>query len=727
MRGMIFVVGVLLLGCSISFSQTDHLSPAGTGVNGSLGGQRSLKIVTINVWSGLDYHGSFKFGEYEFPDRRELRFKILVQQLRALNPDVVFVQEANPVHEFSSRLADSLGFDEIHQVCNAGIKMLGLGLPSNFEEGIAILARKEFHLEEQDVWKLSGSFGIFGDFMSVNFDEAEFAQAGTITVNESTFFLINVHLSAFPPDDPGIMDEALKWFSSGKISQDGLEEVKENLSYGSSRRLNEVKELLRRISGLPKSVPIILGGDFNSESTSAELSRIEGDGGFNSVLPDSFDNPRQTWDARCNSNIKYSTQLVDARGEELDLAEKLSATYDGKPRTIDYIFVNNQISASDVRHAEVVLDSAYNGVFTSDHFGVMAEIDLSRQLSANRSSNKDVMVKGRASIEPLPIISYDTDTRFGYGAKIFLFDLMKQEESFDLVFFNSTKGERWYRAVLSYPDFESRQGTVYPVAADLTFDYDKWIKNNFFGVGNNSLISNHELYTREPMELDLEVSRGFSSQFVGQAIVKHESIRNFNFESDSGLAILSPSLNSETARYTSIGVTLRFDTRNSFINPSRGIVLQGESEYSPSWSLGNVSFGRLAGWFQYYSVLFYPTTVFALRVGVQQIIGQNLPVQVLNSIGGTNTLRGYPQDRYLDKACAILNAELRFPIFRRLGGVVGVDGGKVWQSLDELDIPRWAVNSVAGLRLYMDNFVVRADLGFGKDGTGFYLNFGQLF
>jgi hypothetical protein len=37
------------------------------------------------------------------------------------------------------------------------------------------------------------------------------------------------------------------------------------------------------------------------------------------------------------------------------------------------------------------------------------------------------------------------------------------------------------------------------------------------------------------------------------------------------------------------------------------------------------------------------------------------------------------------------------------------------------------VNSLVGLRFSMDTFVVRADLGFGKETTGFYLNFGHLF
>ena len=102
-------------------------------------------------------------------------------------------------------------------------------------------------------------------------------------------------------------------------------------------------------------------------------------------------------------------------------------------------------------------------------------------------------------------------------------------------------------------------------------------------------------------------------------------------------------------------------------------------------------------------------------------------MQTLLSVGGTQTLRGSPQDRYLDKASIVGNMELRFPLFWRLGGVLGLDAGKVWHSLQEIDLNRWAWNPVVGLRLYMDTFVVRADLGFGCETTGFYLNFGQLF
>jgi hemolysin activation/secretion protein len=130
---------------------------------------------------------------------------------------------------------------------------------------------------------------------------------------------------------------------------------------------------------------------------------------------------------------------------------------------------------------------------------------------------------------------------------------------------------------------------------------------------------------------------------------------------------------------------------------------------------------------QYYTELFYPTTVFAARLWFQGLFGDDVPVQMLLPIGGTRTLRGYVQDRFLDMVSGVANVELRFPIFWRFGGVLGYDLGKVWHRPGEMDLKRWAVNPVAGLRFVFDTFVVRLDLGFGPETTGFYLNFGHLF
>jgi outer membrane protein assembly factor BamA len=331
------------------------------------------------------------------------------------------------------------------------------------------------------------------------------------------------------------------------------------------------------------------------------------------------------------------------------------------------------------------------------------------------------------STELLPIISYDPDAGFGYGVKVFALGHLGFDESFDLILFNSTKGERWYRLVVSLPDFERRQGAVYPLAIDLTIDYDKWIANSFFGIGNGSTYDNQETYTREPFEISLILSRAFSPFVICQGGMKYNTIRNFNFSAESRLANLQPALNGSRVSFASLYAALRYDTRNSYINPSCGLVALGECEIAPHADLNDVGFTRIAAWLQSYSLLSSDRIVFANRLGIQGLVGQNLPVQVLLPIGGNNTPRGTPQDRFLGKVGSVANSEIRFPIYWRFGGVVGFDAGKVWNKFSELDLARWATNPVAGLRFYMDTFVVRADVGFGSETTGFYLNFGHVF
>lgn len=130
---------------------------------------------------------------------------------------------------------------------------------------------------------------------------------------------------------------------------------------------------------------------------------------------------------------------------------------------------------------------------------------------------------------------------------------------------------------------------------------------------------------------------------------------------------------------------------------------------------------------EHYSVLFYPKTVLALRLQAQCLSGTNLPVQLLLPAGGGSTLRGSPQDRFLDKTAAVGNAEVRYPIYGRLGGTAAFDAGRVWESPRQMSLRSWTTNLAVGLRFYMDAFVVRLDAGFGEESTGLYFNFGHAF
>jgi outer membrane protein assembly factor BamA len=330
-------------------------------------------------------------------------------------------------------------------------------------------------------------------------------------------------------------------------------------------------------------------------------------------------------------------------------------------------------------------------------------------------------------IEFFPILSYDTDAGVGYGGKVVFRNQLGGRESIDLTLFNSSKGERWYRFAFSMPDAELRQGTSYPVAVDFFADYDKWISNSFFGVGMGSSYDAREFYTKEPLELNLALSRGFTSTIIGSAGIRFKAARNFGFAADSKLQSLAPGLNAGRAQFASAFLQVRFDTRNSFINPMKGSVVQLECERAPASAALAVGFTRYGAIVQGYYPLFSSSATLALRYMTNAVDGENLPVQVLLPVGGNATLRGAAQDRYLDRVATVANAEFRFPVYKRLAGIAGIDAGRVFHSLSQYSLSRWAVNPTVGLRLIMETFVVRLDVGLGKETTGFYLNFGQIF
>lgn len=686
-----------------------------------------LRILTINVWSGLDYRGAWRVGEYESAERREIRFQLLIMQIRKLNPDVIVLQEANPVARFAGRLADSLSYDEIHQVCNAGIRIGGIGIPSNLAEGVAILSRRSLNLRRADVWKLSGSPGLYGDVFSFHLDESIFALVGKVTVDRTPVIIVGVHLVAAPPVDSALQVEFMDLCSKEGIATAEYNSVLDKWREGAARQKNEVARLLTHLKEFPGDTPVVVAGDFNATPDSPPIGDFLREGKFWDTFAGDSARDVMTWDVRTNKNIVYSTNFIDARGDSLSPYERLCALYDNRPRKIDYIFLSNQFIERDVVRAEVTMDSLSNGLYGSDHFGIAVDLDLGRVATTVRQESPTVTSSTESTFEPLPIASYDTDVGLGYGAKAFLLNKFGGNESFDCVAFNSTKGERWYRLVFSLPDFELRQGKIYPLAFDLIVDYDKWIKNSFFGIGNRSQFSSREYYSREPLDVSITLSRGFSPHFVSQGGVRYRSVRNFNFSDTSVLAELPPLANSATASYQSVFFNVRYDTRNSFVNPSLGDVAECDVEEAFHTSFNNSQFTKVSFALQHYFILFFPTTVLAIRAMGQGVMGDNLPVQLLSSVGGNSTVRGSPQDRFLDNISAVVNSELRFPLAWRFGGVVGVDAGKVWSSLAKIDVSRWAANPTAGLRLYMETFVVRFDVGFGHETTGVYFNFGQIF
>lgn len=328
----------------------------------------------------------------------------------------------------------------------------------------------------------------------------------------------------------------------------------------------------------------------------------------------------------------------------------------------------------------------------------------------------------------LPIAMFDNDIGFGYGAKAKFVDFLGKKESFDLILFNSTKGERWYVFTFSIPDLEIRQGKTYPLSFDLKAEYDKFLKYSYYGQGMDSREEDETILTHETKQLFLTFGRGFSPALSASVSYVFRTIDYYDVQ-EGVFADDLRSLEKKNAPFLSLSV--KYDTSDSQIHPTRGVRLILKDDISGKIiGAKDASYNRVTVDFRKYMLVFGDKDVFAFRTLVQYIDGASIPLYDLSSLGGGNefnAMRAFGLNRFLDKGKFLANIEYRFPLWWIFGGNVFVDIGNAWPSLGELDLGKTAVDYGFGLRLYMKDFAARVDFGFGKEGMRLYFNFGHIF
>ena len=335
----------------------------------------------------------------------------------------------------------------------------------------------------------------------------------------------------------------------------------------------------------------------------------------------------------------------------------------------------------------------------------------------------------KKSFSGFPILMYDSDIGFGYGGKGKFVNYLGRKESFDLILFNSSKGERWYVFTFSIPDTEIRQGKRYGLSFDLRAEYDKYVKYKFYGIGPDSVKDDETVASYLKEELSLTFGHGFSPVFILEGAYVLRQYKTFNVEPDQPFSDI---LNAEGKKFSPyLSLILRYDTSNSQIHPTRGVRFLAQNDFAGR-AVGNKvgKYYRLTLDLRSYNRLFFPRAVLAVRALVQQVSGSNIPLWELSALGGGSTpsaMRGYALNRFMDKGKFLACTEFRFPIWRRIGGNLFGEGGLVWPSWSSIAFRKAAFDAGWGLRYYLANFVARFDMGFSSEGMGIYFNFGHLF
>ncbi len=234
--------------------------------------------------------------------------------------------------------------------------------------------------------------------------------------------------------------------------------------------------------------------------------------------------------------------------------------------------------------------------------------------------------------------------------------------------------------------------------------------DNFFDYEFPEGESDYERFDRWKLDLDTELDRNLTGQWsaFGRSSI---SVRHHERDGDTLFA------------YPGVGV--RWDSRNSGLNPRRGGYAEGVFDVLPDF-LHSEALDH-TGWHGELDVRRYlplfEESVVALRINGQATDGEVFEA----ALGGDRQLRGYVAQRFVGEASLATQVELRFPIIGWVSGVTFVETGWIGTAGD------WDNPSSAGggLRFGLPpdgEMKVRADIGVSDQGDmQLFVSFNQVF
>lgn len=169
-----------------------------------------------------------------------------------------------------------------------------------------------------------------------------------------------------------------------------------------------------------------------------------------------------------------------------------------------------------------------------------------------------------------------------------------------------------------------------------------------------------------------------------------------------------------------------YDSRDNVYDPHEGKRIG----YSVEWAGGmggDFDFTKwTADWRYYFRA--GGESVWALNLGAGYASG-DMPLSQRFTMGGSDTLRGYEDAQFRGNSMLKATLEYRFPIVKKVQGVLFTDNGYAWDKRheDEFDMGLLKNSYGVGLRINSPLGPVKLDYGYGEDGGKFHFSFGGQF
>lgn len=348
----------------------------------------TFKIMTYNTLHGLEV-SKLWVHNVESDTQRAARFMLRVSQLAQAQPDVILLQEVNPLPDMAGNYVRALekrglSYSQVHQVDACGLRLApGLAVVPGLNNGLVILAKKPLMIRKLEGLKLSGRFGTCSDYAGVQFGELRYALLAEVTfpLTGLSYLVATMHLHSGIERDAVLLHNLMVAHKQGLLHH--YDHLMAKLQQDQDRRemeLHTLMQSIRRHKLHEQYAGVIFGGDLNFEGGSPEYQEVER-AGFTDTAQLAVGMPMwNTYDPETNELAGHEEEnippeFLDAVAEETksdrNEAFKVYRQAVRRARRIDFLFSMAFMSQACLTQELVGKPVGIGGQLGSDHYGLL--------------------------------------------------------------------------------------------------------------------------------------------------------------------------------------------------------------------------------------------------------------------------------------------------------------------------------------------------------------------
>ena len=327
-----------------------------------------------------------------------------------------------------------------------------------------------------------------------------------------------------------------------------------------------------------------------------------------------------------------------------------------------------------------------------------------------------------------PIITKSIETGWSFGTAAALVfrpsakDTVSRTSNIELVGLYSTKKQ--LVAALNGSQYFHKERYILNEQFSFSSFPDK-----FWGLGKNTADDAVEPYKFKQTYVYLHLLRKLANKFFVGILYEKQNVWDVDYIT-GGLFDKQQVVGRQGYQAAGGGASLTFDSRNNAFDPDKGIFGQLYVNHFDKFWGSAYNYNNVMIDLKTYLELAYKQ-VLALELFSFNNTGNEVPLRSLASFGGAARMRGYYEGRYKDQNQLVMQAEYRFPIYKRFRGVVFGDAGNVGKSFKDYAFNELKYSYGAGLRFALskkEKLNLRLDYGIGQGkNSGFYVQLGEAF